>query len=132
MLVAIDAFLFDRLLLRAGFRSFKKYNGANYVEYIKWELLDSSLTGHLIPYQSIEVDRLRRGAWASRYVPIPSLWKQVECYLVTSVDLPLNVTYLYSTLISDPNYGLWVLVLTEWMKNVATLLLWYFHGTFSL
>lgn len=66
--------------------------------------------GYLVPYQMVEVDRVRCLARRWRYIPILPHWRLFESSQGFPVELLPILSYAGWQLISDPNWARWVVV----------------------
>ncbi|CAN8067188.1 unnamed protein product [Agarophyton chilense] len=125
------ALCFQKPLLRAEFRFLRKRD-IPYWDYPRWERRTRSHLGYLVPYQMIEIDRIRRNARFGRYIGIPEHWAATESRRGCPVELPPAISYIGSALVNDPFSGYWTVVYTEFIANMAVFLLWDAYDTFRV
>lgn len=86
----------------------------------------------IINLSCFEVERVHRVARTARFVRVVYLWADFEFFRGLLVYLPLVVTSLGTSLISDPSSGLWVFMLTEWVAKYASYVFWDLTDTIRL
>ncbi|CAN8074799.1 unnamed protein product [Agarophyton chilense] len=116
------ALCFQQPLLRAEFRFLRKRD-IPYRDYPGWERRTRSRLGYLVPYQMIEIDRIRRNARLGRYIRIPEHWAAIESPRGCPVKLPPAISYIGSALVNNPFSEYWKVVYTEFIAKMAVFLL---------
>ncbi|CAN8069268.1 unnamed protein product [Agarophyton chilense] len=125
------ALCFQQPLLRAEFRFLRKRD-IPYWYYPRLERRTRSRLGYLVPYQMIEIDRIRRNARFGRYIGIPEHWAAIESPRDCPVELPLAISYIGSALVNDSFSGYWTVVYTDFLAKMAVFFLWDAYDTFRV
>ena len=117
----------EALLLRApqipaDFR-YTPLRSESHAGWLDWARTARSRTGFLVPYESAEVDFIHPAHRAGRFIQIPADWHQLEMPRGCPVELPPVCTYLASELIDLPTSGWWTVAYTEFMVNIAVVVL---------
>ncbi|CAN8068179.1 unnamed protein product [Agarophyton chilense] len=125
------ALCFQQPLLRAEFRFLRKRE-IPYWDYLRWERRTRSRLGYLVPYQMIEIDRVRRNARFGRYIGNTEHLAAIESPRGCPVELPQALSYIGSALVNDPFSRYWTVVYTEFIAKMAVFLLWDGYDIFRV
>lgn len=125
--------LFMDVTLPAEFRYVKRAQFSYFQRHMKWERETRKRFNVLVPYQNVEIDRIKAEHISRLYVTPHPEWPRFEVCDGFAAELPPVLSYHGHHLIHDRERShFWRVFFTEWVVQVAVHWLWECYDTYRM